>query len=165
MGVFDFLKGERSSQDKNKTPVQPVTVNDPPKWRFTHNSDLAARFPELAREEKMARHQLYKQLVSLVWAKGEQFPKKHGCWIRVWLDQPQGLFINMDAYNSCLEIRQGSGLYDPDSDHSYYLGCEGRTLENLGSDWGGFTPRATPERLEELVTQLTTLPDRKEVLR
>ena len=150
---------------KRKSATTPTVTSEPSSSRdrypSTHNPEMASRLPEMARREDAAIHQLYKGLVSLVWAKGEQFPKKHGCWIRVWLDQAQGLFINMDAYNNCIEIRQGSGLYDPDSDHSYYLGCEGQTLENLGSDWGGFTRRATPERLEELTTQLTALPDGK----
>jgi len=133
------------------------------RYSYTHNPAAATRLPEMARREDATIYQRYKELISLIWAKGEQFPKKHGCWIRVWLDQDQGLFINMDAYNNCIEIRQGSGLYDPESDQSYYLGCEGQTLENLGSDWGGFTRRAAPERLEELVAQLTPLPDRKKV--
>jgi hypothetical protein len=150
---------KRNSAAASEVATKSPTIRD--RYPYTHNPRAAVRLPEMARREAVTLHQLYKELVSLVWAKGEQFPKKHGCWIRVWLDQGQGLFLNMDGYNSCIEIRQGSGLYDPDSDHSYYLGCEGRTLENLGSDWGGFTRRASPERLEELVAALVVLPDRK----
>jgi hypothetical protein len=153
-----FLK-RKSAVTSGDTPELP-TIHD--HYPYTHNPVIAARLPEMARREDATIHQLYKKLISLIWAKGEQFPKKHGCWIRVWLDQAQELFINMDAYNNSIEIRQGSGLYDFDSDRSYYLGCEGQTLESLGSDWGGFTLRATPERLEELIAQLTTLPDRKQ---
>ena len=74
---------------------------------------------------------IHEKFVSILFERGERFPKKHGEWIYKKLYD--SLFIEMDSWNKHIKIKRGSGEY------SYWVGFTGERVDFCGGNFGGFT--------------------------
>ena len=104
-----------------------------------------------AQADSTSAYARYRYLVAAVAARGDRFPKDHGAWIRLWLHEKAGLFIQLDTWSSALDLRRGDGTYTA-------AGCKGVQLEHLGIDFGGFTLYASRPRIEALIRVVDAIP-------
>lgn len=85
--------------------------------------------------KKDLHSQIFRQIIS----KGQKFDKKHGNWYILWLDKDN--FLELDSWNCAIKHKVGSGEYN------YWIGFEGKQIQYLGIDFGGFETTATEEGL------------------
>lgn len=77
----------------------------------------------------MNKLKAYTDVRDLLYEKGTYFPKKHGSWIRLYLNK--GYFLSLDTWNGKVLLQEGSGLYN------YWTGFSGRAITMYGYEFGG----------------------------
>jgi hypothetical protein len=76
------------------------------------------------------KHEIYTKIANEIFDNGERYPKKHGNWMRLKLDNDE--YLCMDTWNRAIHLVKNA-VYD-----NQWTGFTGEDVAYLGLDFGGF---------------------------
>lgn len=106
--------------------------------------------------------QYHSELVSLIHELGEKFPKKHGNWIKLNLDN--NCFLQMDSWNKQIHLKQGTGIPKNKELHKFndVCGFEGKVWMGMGMAFGGFTGTGKEVQIKAMINRVNNFLNSKQ---
>jgi hypothetical protein len=91
-----------------------------------------------------AKRERFLFLYGLIMDHGQIMPKRHGHWVK--LDLNGDFFLELDSWNKAIHLKRGT-----EPEFNEWTGWKARSINYLGSDWGGYEPHVRAAALEEVI--------------